>query len=388
MSEVSIMVLSAGTGEEAPPQFFVEQRGVWRDTPLLRAGSFVSLKETREIVDQQLNSLMSKVGKATNSGTDLPNFTVHLKRVFSGVYSTIVPQEIQAALKQALTIAKKRAEETGEEEEVPILRIHFHSQMEWIPWEIMHDGINHLGLQFQIARLPIVPGGPDLEDNNVRRVKQIHNLLGQNVLLSHSDPLFTVWRKTFDSLATPGQEIQCPANGCDDWPTVDHFVEASRADILHLTCHGGLKDKRGQVYWTLNDKSEWPEQHRIYPDSVRMLSNLRAIRPLVFGNACASIKGATNDIKEGSEGGLTPGLGSAFFAQGAPNFIGTFAPTTKKVAIEFACEFYRRLLNEKMPIGKALWSTKKYYQGKGENDPSWLYYCLYGLPETCFEIAS
>jgi CHAT domain-containing protein len=388
MPEVSIMVLSTGTGDEAPPQFFVERKGVWRDTPLLRSGSFVSFKETRDIVDQQLNNLMLKVGQAINSGNDLPNFTFHLKRVFWGVYSNIVPFEIQNALQQALAAAKKLAEETGAEEEVPILRIHFSPQVEWIPWEVMHDGTDYLGLQFQIARLPIVAGGPDLNGDQIRYVNHIYNLLGQNVLSPSPDPLFMAWRKTFDGLTTSAQqEIQCPAREDNNWPTVDKFVEAVGADILHLTCHGGLKDKRGQVYWTLNDKAEWPEQHRIYPDSVRMLSNLRSAKTLVFGNACASIKGTASDAREGSEGGLTPGLGSAFFAQGAPNFVGTFAPTTKKVAIEFARQFYQRLFQENMSIGKALWATKKYYQDKEEHDPSWLYYCLYGLPETCFEIA-
>ena len=99
----------------------------------------------------------------------------------------------------------------------------------------------------------------------------------------------------------------------------------------------------------------------------------------MFGNACAS-------NAAGNQGGLSTGLGTSFFTQGALNFVGTFAPITKSLAIEFARQFYLRLLQDQMPIGKALWATKKHFFDLGGNDPSYLFYCLYGPSETCFQI--
>ena len=108
---------------------------------------------------------------------------------------------------------------------------------------------------------------------------------------------------------------------------------------------------------------------------------LRTSRPLVFGNACASSSGRPADGV-----GLTPGLGTAFVANGASAFVGIFAPVTKRLAFDFACEFYRRLLGDGLPVARALWKTKCHFKESGEKDPSWLFYCLYGLPETCFQV--
>ena len=68
-------------------------------------------------------------------------------------------------------------------------------------------------------------------------------------------------------------------------------------------------------------------------------------------------------------------------------FVGTFAPVRKALAVEFAQRFYNNLLVSQMPVGQALWATKKQYVDEQATDPSWLFYCMYGPPETRFTLA-
>jgi hypothetical protein len=162
--------------------------------------------------------------------------------------------------------------------------------------------------------------------------------------------------------------------------TVDDLVALKNGDpdIIHVTCHGG------QDYWTLDHISPSPPVVRITQPTVEMLGpTLRRSKPLVFGNACASAGAAGVQ----PPGGTALALGPTFLAQGAAAFVGTFAPVTATLAVDFACEFYKRLLGQGLPIGQALWETKKYYSDNKGPDPSWLFYCLYGLPDMRFQIA-
>ncbi len=76
--------------------------------------------------------------------------------------------------------------------------------------------------------------------------------------------------------------------------------------------------------------------------------------------------------------------------------MGTFAPITKTVAIEFAQIFYQNLLGVggqgSCAIGPALWKTKLHFyeRDKPEQanrpDPSYMFYALYGLPSSTFQV--
>lgn len=379
----SIMVLANKTADgKVMFQFFVEQNGIWHDTSA-SGGLSMSLEEAQADTDERLSELMRLVGESRKNNQPIPDhFTAFLQGKFKTMYEGIVPTEVQAYLKLTVDRAAKDKKEA-------VLRIHMQEGAEWIPWELMFDGVDFLGLRFQISRLPITPGGPDLTEFKRHQLK-VYSLLGKNVVSRASDAeLLKAWRATFPDLPEVAEQVWHPATDApadEDWPSVNQMKQAGVADIIHLTCHGGLKDKRGNVYWSLNPDSMWPQGVQIYPDTVRLLE-LRQRRPLVFGNACASVAGG--DLNGGGAGnaGLTPGLGTAFFAQGALNFVGTFAPVTKQIAIEFAREFYKRLLHEQLPVGKALLETKRYYQGKNENDPSWYFYCLYGPQDTRFVAA-
>jgi len=136
-------------------------------------------------------------------------------------------------------------------------------------------------------------------------------------------------------------------------PTQQRLEEAQTADILHITCHGGLRKQKplqpgtaletpakGAPFWTLNLATAGVEWLQILPSTVSRLS--RTSRPLVFGNACQSTGSAGINA---SPGNLISSFGPMFYARGAIAFIGTVAPINRVVALRFASKFYDKLLN-------------------------------------------
>ncbi len=375
VKDVSLMVLTAGAGGEALLQILVCQDGVWRNaTPL----PSITLKGIHDLTDEALRTINGAMSRINNErpfvGWD------YLETVGWGLYNSVVPREVQKVLGEAVKAANG--------DDVPTLHIHFFRELEWIPWEIMWDRQweepAFLGLRFQIARLPIVSTPSDQSDRQPHPVRRVHNILAENVLdLPHDhDNLFEAWRTTFCNLLPNAvKEWQFPKynDGVGpSWPTLTAVEEAAGDDILHLTCHGGLRDQ-GEVYWTLNHLKDEPGgEYHINRAFVERLI-LTTTKPLVFGNACSS-------AAAGNQGGLSPGFGTSFFEGGASNFVGTLAPITKRLAIEFARRFYQQLLCAGLPVGKALHATKKAFFERNENDPSYLFYCLYGPAETRFQV--
>lgn len=367
---VEIMVLPTGSFN-ALPQLLLLDGGIWRDmSPPLATRALVSVEAIHEGINDLLTEVMSQM-----RGGAAPAWSV-LRATFRQHYQMIMPTGVHMALQRALSEGEAQGE-------TPLLRFYIHPSTEWIPWEILHDGDNFLGLRFRIARLPITATGPDLSSTSPKQVDRAYNLLAKNVFNpSHAGQLMNGWKDTFSQLLSAGGESRFPANGNgDDFPTVDTFMSAAvDADVLHITCHGGLKDDKGRVYWTLNHQSKLTFTFHI---NATILNDLNLTNnPLVFGNACDS-HAATG------ESGLTPGFGSIFFSQGALAFIGTFAPITQAMAVEFAQVFYRFLFGDSaaapLPIAQALCEAKRHFAGQNAQDPSYLYYCLYGPGETVFQ---
>jgi hypothetical protein len=220
---------------------------------------------------------------------------------------------------------------------------------------------------------------PDISAKTIV-VQRVYNLLANNFL---DAPQQALWANTFNGILPAGHETKFPPPN----PSIDDIANARNADILHITCHGGLRDPTNsqEVYWTLDSNHQLPIHYEFRSSSFDNDFIGYETKPLVFGNACAS----TNSGGGGHKNGLIPGYGASFFAKGALNFVGTFAPITKTLAVEFARLFYQNLLGAggvaPLPIAQALWATKNHYRLTVKSpDPSYLFYCLYGPPDTIF----
>jgi hypothetical protein len=357
-----------------PSMTFLERKGLWLN---LSTHPPFDVAEFRKKVDNPLRGFMSKLVK--HPVKDPRTF---LRKIGRQQYEKYVPPPLKTELQKAAA--------TADGDDVPILRIH--TPINWIPWELMYDGTDFLGLRFQVARVPMGSTAPEIDNDESRTVSRIYHLLGAH-LLNDDDDLFDKWKTTFsDRFAAGAEELRFPADdaGGQDYPCLTDLEMAKDPDIVHITCHGGMVDDNHKTYWTLDHTNIMIEEYRITEGDVRYLGTsstfFKHTKPLVFGNACASVMAGNDDQDATNTGSLMHGFGEAFFSQGAIGFIGTFVPISKKMSIEFACEFYQRLLGEGLPIGKALWATKKHFNDLPQNDPSWLFYCLYGPPETHFKI--
>ena len=374
MTEVSLMVLPAGHIAEAQPvsrpegdppatvTFYMFRHGSWHEvsSPTL---PLVGLERLRDALEELLKTVMQRITARQPGGA-----LVLLQAKSQEWWNTLVPDII----KQALTKADEEAKAAGT---VPRLLVNAHQWLEWLPWELLHDGDDYLGLKFQVARLPIVANGSAPTD--AKFVTRAVNLLGTQILSEVEGEAYHSWASTFDPfqpLGVAGRRLP-PGNLDGGWPTLDDLVAQKDADIIHITAHGDV-DENGRQYLALDLDDRFTSS---IDDSIAALLAFPSPGPLVFCNACGSV--AAGDGK-GVGPLVTRGLGVSFFDRGAAAYIGSLAPLGTEAAIRFAATFYRFLLQDQLCVGEALRQAKLAEHGK--QDPSYLFYCLYGLPGTKF----
>jgi hypothetical protein len=365
MTIVRIMLLPGE--KDALPQVLLEQHGLWRDMTVPQA-AFVGQADVKSAFEQYLSTVMSQVGATppTPINPDQPGF----RTKFKTLYDQLFPKELGEYLRATANAADV---EGGPR---PELQIFLNPAVEWIPWELLNDGQGFLGVRFAVTRLPILKESLVVAAPHHQHVTTVYSLLANNVL---QDGVLADWLTTFDGFSGNGnwQRRFPSAAGGADWPSNVQLDEAKdAAEIVHVTCHGGLQ-KGSNYYWTLDHLSRRAWDYDIDYDFAKGTTMSR--RPLVFGNACAS--NTTNF-------GAMHGFGSAFMIGGALNFIGTLAPITKTMAVTFAKRFYRNLLGTGgapgLAIAQALLATKKSFKDEATTDPSYLFYCLYGPADATY----
>ncbi len=363
---LQIMILPTAV-DDGPPQVLFDDGGIWRDT------APVSIAETQAKLRQRVETFLSVVMRQVGQPVPLAVLpqAAAFRSPFAELYRKLLPLEVRESLKKAVAPPGQPR---------PHLNIYFRAGAEWIPWELLHDGTEYLGVQFAIARLPIVPQATEIRPPRARVVRKVYNLLARNVLEAADA---AEWETTFTGYnAAPDWENRFPFNGTGNFPTLSQLDAARDADVVHVTCHGGLKDdNQNEFFWTLDHQNPQHFDYRITTDIAK--DSKLAQRPLVFGNACASVAGQGVDLVS------LQGFGSSFMVGGALNFVGTFAPITKSMAIAFAKRFYAHLFGSvgphSVPIAEALRRTKESFAQQNCPDPSYLFYCLYGPPDSTFK---
>ena len=145
--------------EEGPPQFYVLRNEVWREVPQI--GSVGKPSEVRTTMDDQLTTIMNNPVGARAA----------LVVQFQQFWATWVPDLVQRDV----------ADLARGDGDPPCLMLYVHPTLEWIPWELMHDGEDFLGLRNVIARLPIVRRGPSSMPET-RVVNRVCSFLAENLM--------------------------------------------------------------------------------------------------------------------------------------------------------------------------------------------------------------
>jgi CHAT domain len=369
-----IMLLPSAVAD-GRPQILLDDCGIWRDIP---QADIATQSELKSGIEAHLRNMMQRLDDDPPVPVAPEGFA--FRTPFGALYRELLPAEVRDELRGIAEAATPG--------DPPLLKIFLSPSAEWIPWELLHDGTSYLGLRFMITRLPILRQATGVRGSGQQRAHQVRsvvNLLAKDIL---DAAVFADWEQTFAPYApAAGWEQRFPPdNNGGGYPTLEQMDNAKLADIIHFTCHGGLREERQvdqkkeiEYYWTLDHKNPSYYDYRITASNAQSVT--LGNRPLVFGNACASI--ATQADNRGS----LYGFGSSFMIGGALNFVGTLAPITKRMAVDFARRFYAHLFGNgaaPLPIAQALWATKRSFAQDGVGDPSYLFYGLYGPPEVTY----
>jgi hypothetical protein len=142
---------------------------------------------------------------------------------------------------------------------------------------------------------------------------------------------------------------------------------ARGASIVHLLCHGVLRDKQGLAL-----QIEPKPTGRLFPLHV---PNFKlAPGALVFVNACSSATRGFDALGQTT-------FGWNFRKAGAAVYIGALAPVTTDLAMKFARHFFDAYLGEGLPASQALHRARMAYASG--SDPTWMLYVIYGDLSEC-----
>ncbi|HEV8545192.1 MAG TPA: CHAT domain-containing protein [Candidatus Limnocylindrales bacterium] len=360
-------VVATGTPAIQAIRLYHREANRWVSATVPAKGSvWDKLQEADGQIDRTMQEMLNP-----NASGYLAAFRLIAKPLYDSIFSPELNEIVQAA-------AVPEADGSP-----PTLRLHLGSGLDIVPWELLHDGTDFLGLRFQISRLPMVSGGPAASNGQPVPVNRVVSILAKNLVAA---PLRDTWQHTFDGSVKNGTTVICqPTDGHDDFADIQTLQNTGNGigDVIHLTCHGIQNGTRR--YWTLDHTQGEKILWTILPTQGDMTFAIHDNAPLVFANACASAVGVGGGgAAAGWFNALGEGFGWSFYDGGARAFIGTFAPVTDRVAISFAKRFFETALGQQRSVGQSLLETKQAYRAENEPDPSWLFYCLYGDASTTF----
>jgi hypothetical protein len=171
---VKLMLLPSLT-DEGLPRVLLDEEGIWREIQHFAAEPQSQL---RQGVEEFLESVMSKVGGMPQ--VEISPRGTGFKKPFVALMRALLPTEVRESL------ARFGAAGPGDDGMAPRLEVVVAPGTDWIPWELLHDDQDFLGLRFQIARLPIVKQATSVPGPRRREVRQVLSLLANNVLAGES----------------------------------------------------------------------------------------------------------------------------------------------------------------------------------------------------------
>jgi len=238
-----------------------------------------------------------------------------------------------------------------------------------IPWELLHDGRDFLGLRCALARRLITAKAPAPRTAPLRE---------RPTFLFITDPTEDLASATHEAIYLI-ERLTARGFACDllrgeraSYLNVQEALQSGRYDVIHFAGHAEFDPQRRESTLQLAGGRRLPASQ-----IERVLSGA----PLVFLNACAS--GRETPVEEGERvatlGAQAEGLASAFILGGARGFIGTLWPVSDDGSRDFAAFFYDRLLSGDA-IGDALRQTRVYLRAQRPSDPTWSAFTFYGHP--------
>jgi hypothetical protein len=225
-----------------------------------------------------------------------------------------------------------------------------------VPWELLHDGSDFLGMRRDLGRQWIVQGQPV----SGRTIGRIGRALVIGDTLDNLPAARTEAGQVAKWLRARG--VDCTVLLGED-ATLAHVVEELASseqpyDLFHFCGHASAA----------SDPPGLTMHRRDLLDEVALGTLARGVPPVVFINGCASA-------------GLVASICRSFMMMGAQAVIGTRTDVVDGSAWHFAEHFYERLLAHD-PVGTAIRSARRRLHE--QQDSTWASFVLYGAPYARF----
>lgn len=243
-------------------------------------------------------------------------------------------------------------------------------ELVYVPWELLHDGINYLCLRFATGR--VVLTSHKIQSDTPRDTKS------KLKMMVIGDPTGDLKKAYEEGIAVRNELDKARDKIRVDLRTTDvdlkYIMKNIRDyDLFHFAGHAKYDQndpsKSGLV---LKDGDFTTEE-------IMALSGSLSMPSLVFANACAS--GETEGWRiEPAEENRIYGLANTFLLAGVKHYIGTFWKVQDVLSLDFAKVFYRNI-RESKSIGEALRGARLFLIEKyGQTALIWASYTLYGDP--------
>ncbi|WP_353944153.1 CHAT domain-containing protein [Streptomyces sp. HUAS MG91] len=306
---------------------------------------------SQDLVKGLCKEIDSAVKCAEPDGADA--LREELVRLGGQLYDALFPQTGR------LDLVRRLREATG-----PLL---VQSNETLVPWELLHDEDEFLGLTHDIGRRAKVEGFvvDGRSSDRIRRALVVGDTLGDLASAREEIARISAW--------LTGRGVECTVlSGAEASMTrvVGELADKVRPyDLFHFSGHvSGEPDAAGLM---VHDRKF------IGLDALQPLAR-RGAPPIVFVNGCTT---ASATLEPGSralaQAATTMNACMSFMLMGAKTVVGTRTPVGDASALRFAEAFYQQL-SEQSEAGAAVRGARAELAGAG--DGTWASFVLYGDP--------
>jgi tetratricopeptide (TPR) repeat protein/CHAT domain-containing protein len=302
---------------------------------------------------QEITNILNRLGK--NTGFD-PDPVNSLKKQGQLLWEQLLTRSVKSRLKSA-----------GTRE----LVLSLEEELVSIPWELLYDGSEFLGLKFDVGRL--IRSQQEQSPPNYRSPAKKPRML---ILANPTDDLKGAYEE--------GVNIRNQFSKALDKVTIDfkstnidtlYVKKALREyDIVHFAGHCEYEKADSQrTGWLLRDG-------RFTTGDILTIGSDAPWPSLVFSNGCQSAQ-VNKEIIEDNYQEKTYSLASAFLFSGVRHYIGAIQRIEDPVSLVFAREFYYQLIKGSS-VGRSLRLARlRLVKDYGINSCLWAVYILYGDPD-------
>jgi CHAT domain-containing protein/Tfp pilus assembly protein PilF len=255
-----------------------------------------------------------------------------------------------------------------------LLTLSLDEELIYIPWELIFDGKDFLGLKFSLGRLVRSKG-----DSSVLQYRELSESLKMLILANPNDDLKSAYSEGLNIKNQFGHKSKKVYVDFKSTNIDKNYVKKNICDydIVHFAGHCEFDKKNTQKSgWVLSDGI-------LKVEDILKMGQSCSLPALVFSNACHSAEESLSLIDSEYQR-ASYGMASAFLFAGVRHYIGAIRKIEDNASLIFAREFYAQLISG-ISVGESLRVSKlKLVKEYGLDSLHWVNYLLYGDPGFVF----